>query len=60
MTKSRKELQEYSQHKSINHAFYNFDTGGWKCGIWGMRPSEILHQLLKVLPYAEIGASFEQ
>ena len=44
MTKTSKELQEYSQHKLVNSVFFNVDTGGWKCGIGEMCPSEILHQ----------------
>ena len=50
MTKTNKELQEYSQHKLINNAFFNVDTGGWKYGIWG---SEALHQFCEgILQYA--------
>ena len=53
MTKTSEELQEYSQHKLVNNAFFNVDTGGWKYGIWGMCPSEILHQFYEgILLYA--------
>jgi len=39
-----KELAEVSQHKLPDNAFFGVNTGGWKHGIWGMCPSEILHQ----------------
>ena len=37
-------LQKNSQHPNQYNAFFDIDTGGWKYGIWGMCPSEILHQ----------------
>ena len=53
ITKTSKELQQYSQHKLINTTFFNIDTGGWKYGLWGMCPSEILHQFYEgILLYA--------
>ena len=47
------ELQAMSQHKNKENAFFNIDMGGWKHGIWGLCPSEILHQFYEgVLSYA--------
>ena len=46
------ELQAMSQHKNKENAFFNIDMGGWKHGIWGLCPSEILHQFYEgVLSY---------
>ena len=47
ITKTSEELQVYSQHKLVNNAFFNVDASGWKYGIWGMCPSEILYQFFE-------------
>ena len=38
------QLQQLSQHSNSSNAFFDIDMGGWKHGIWGICPSEILHQ----------------
>ena len=38
------ELAKVSQHKIIDNAFFGVNTADWKYGIWGMCPSEFLHQ----------------
>ena len=38
------ELAKVSQHKITDNAFFGVNTADWKYGIWGMCPSEILHQ----------------
>lgn len=48
-TQSEEELKRYSQHKLIDNAFFRVNTGGWKYGIWGLCPSEILHQFYEGL-----------
>ena len=48
-TKSEEELKQYSQHKLIDNAFFRVNTGGWKYGIWGLCPSELLHQFYEGL-----------
>ena len=37
-------LQSISQHRNEYNAFFNINLGGWKYGIWGLCPSELLHQ----------------
>ena len=37
-------LAKVSQHKVVNNAFFGLNTTSWMYGIWGMCPSEILHQ----------------
>ena len=49
INKSKDELKQYSQHKLPENAFFNVSTGGWKYGIWGLCPAEILHQLYEGL-----------
>lgn len=46
---SEAELKKYSQHKLVDNAFFGVNTGGWKFGIWGLCPSEILHQFYEGL-----------
>lgn len=47
------ELKEVSQHPNIRNVFFNLCTGGWKYGIWGLCPTEVLHQFYEgVLTYA--------
>ena len=46
---SEEELRLVSQHKLVNNAFFDVDIGGWKYGIWGLCPSEILHQFYEGL-----------
>lgn len=46
---SEDELRYYSQHKLEINAFNNVNIGGWKYGIWGLCPSEILHQFYEGL-----------
>lgn len=38
------ELKKFSQHKLVDNAFFRVNIGGWKFGIWGLCPAEILHQ----------------
>ena len=38
------QLKIFSQHNLVDNAFFNVNIGGWKYGIWGLCPSEILHQ----------------
>ena len=46
------ELKAYSQHKLTENAFFKVNTGGWKYGIWGLCPAEILHQFYEgILSY---------
>ena len=46
-------LKQISQHKNASNAFFNIESGGWKYGIWGLCPSEVLHQFYEgVLIYA--------
>ena len=46
-------LKEVSQHPNIRNVFFNLCTGGWKYGIWGLCPTEVLHQFYEgVLTYA--------
>ena len=59
-TKNSEALQEYSQYKLINNAFFNVDTGGWNHGIWGMYPSEILHQFNEGILLYALKYSFEK
>ena len=49
INKSKDELKQYSQHKLPDNALFNVSTGGWKYGIWGLCPAEILHQLYEGL-----------
>ena len=49
INKSKDELKQYCQHKLTENAFLNVSTGGWKYGVWGLCPSEILHQLYEGL-----------
>ena len=46
---SKDELKQYSQHKLPENEFFNVSTGGWKYGIWGLCPAEILYQLFEGL-----------
>ena len=46
---SEEELKKFSQHKLVDNAFFQVNTGGWKFGIWGLCPSEILHQFYEGL-----------
>ena len=46
---SEDELRLLSQHKLVDNAFNNVNIGGWKYGIWGLCPSEILHQFYEGL-----------
>ena len=41
---SFEDLVQISQHKVVDNVFFNVQMGGWKYGIWGICPSEILHQ----------------
>ena len=46
-------LQSLSQHFNSKNAFFDLNMGGWKYGIWGLCPSEVLHQFFEgVLLYA--------
>ena len=53
-TNSNKDsLRKMSQHSNPKNAFFNIDMAGWKYGIWGMCPSEVLHQFYEgVILYA--------
>ena len=52
-TVEHEDLQKISQHRNKYNAFFNINMGGWKYGIWGLCPSEILHQFYEgVLEYA--------
>ena len=42
--KSVDDLKLISQHKITENAFFKLNIGGWKYGIWGLCPAEILHQ----------------
>ena len=59
MTKTSKELQQYSQNKIVNNAFFNVDTGGWKYGIWGMCPLKILHHFYEGMLQHALNIYFE-
>ena len=49
---SKESLQSISQHKNTSNAFFSLNTGGWKYGIWGLCPSELLHQFYEgIVPY---------
>ena len=49
----KKKLQILSQHDNPFNAFFSLDTGGWKYGIWGLCPTEVLHQFYEgVVDYA--------
>ena len=49
---SKESLQSISQHKNTSNAFFTLNTGGWKYGIWGLCPSELLHQFYEgIVPY---------
>ena len=37
-------LKDVSQHQNKENAFFKINCGGWKYGIWGLCPSEVLHQ----------------
>ena len=37
-------LSLVSQHRNPFNAFFDMNLGGWEYGIWGLCPSEILHQ----------------
>ena len=37
-------LDNVSQYKIEKNAFSDINVGGWKYGIWGLCPSEVLHQ----------------
>ena len=41
---TEEQLKIFSQHKLVDNAFFNVNIGGWKYGIWGLCPSEILHR----------------
>jgi hypothetical protein len=41
---TKKDFQRISQHRNECNAFFDMNLGGWKYGIWGLCPSEILHQ----------------
>ena len=49
LSQSKDELKLLSQHKMVDNAFFQVNTGGWKYGIWGLCPSEILHQFYEGL-----------
>ena len=38
------ELKFVSQHRNKENAFFKLCIGGWKYGIWGLCPTEVLHQ----------------
>lgn len=57
---SDEELKILSQHRVINNAFFNVDTGGWKYGIWGLCPAEILHQFYEGLISYTLDFFFEK
>ena len=43
-------LKMFSQHHNmLENAFFNVDMAGWKFGIWGLCPAEILHQFYEGL-----------
>ena len=41
---TKQDYQHISQHRNECNVFFNMNLGGWKYGIWGLCPSEILHQ----------------
>ena len=46
-------LKNVSQYENPRNAFFNLELGGWKYGIWGMCPSEVLHQFYEgIIDYA--------
>ena len=46
-------LQVVSQYPHSGNAFFKLENGGWPFGIWGMCPTEILHQFYEgVVTYA--------
>ena len=52
-SRNNEDLKIVSQHSNKDNVFFNIDTGGWKYGIWGLCPSEVLHQFYEgVILYA--------
>ena len=46
-------LQSVSQHDNPHNAFFELETCDWPYGIWGLCPSEVLHQFYEgVIMYA--------
>jgi len=47
------DLRAISQHPNEENAFFNLSTGGWPYGIWGLCPTEVLHQFYEgIVSYA--------
>ena len=44
INKSKDDLKQYNRHKLPENTFFNVSTGGWKYGIWGLCPAEILYK----------------
>ena len=53
ISSDKNKLQNLSQHDNPYNVFFRLDTGGWKFGIWGLCPTEVLHQFYEgVVDYA--------
>ena len=47
------DLKVISQYPNPQNAFFKLSTGGWPFGIWGLCPTEVLHQFYEgVVAYA--------
>ena len=52
-SESEEMIKAFSQHENPHNVFFNLELAGWKYGIWGMCPSEVLHQFYEgVIDYA--------
>ena len=52
-------LQKISQYPHSRNSFFKLENGGWPFGIWGMCPTEVLHQFYEgVVTYALTDFSF--
>ena len=40
-------LKNIIQYQNKENAFFNTNCGGWRFGMWGLYPSEVLHQFYK-------------
>ena len=53
-------LKDISQHPLLKNAFFDMCTGGWPYGIWGMCPTEVLHQFYEGMVNYALTEFFEE
>ena len=53
-------LKGISQHPLLQNTFYDICTGGWPYGIWGMCPTEVLHQFYEGIVNYALTEFFEE